>query len=96
MTQILSSPPIHQPQPLSAAEASRRWTEGASAERPQERVSRRPRGRDDEDVRPAPDGLLAARGAGLGDGIRDEDVRDYDKIARRQGRGFIFDVEELS
>ena len=84
MTQILSSPPIHQPQPLSAAEASRRWTEGASAERPQERVSRRPRGRDDEDVRPAPERLLAARGAGLGDGIRHKNVREDNEFSGRQ------------
>ena len=31
---LLPSPTIHQPQPLSAVEARRRRTEGASAERP--------------------------------------------------------------
>ena len=82
----LSSPTIHQPQPLSAVEARRRRTEGASAERPQEmrRGVDRARGRDDEDVRAAPERLLAARGAGLGDGIRHKNVREDDEVAGRQ------------
>ena len=73
---LLPSPTIHQPQPLPVREPRRRRTEGPSTERPQERVTRGPFRGHDEDVRPAPEGLLAARGAGLGDGICDEDVRE--------------------
>ena len=82
---LLPSPTIHQPQPpLSAVEARRRRTEGASAERPQERVSRRPRGCDNEYLRPAPERFLAARGAGLGDWIRHKNVREDDEVSVRQ------------
>ena len=92
--QTLSSPTIHQPQPLlSAVEARRRRTEAASAERPQERVTRRPRGRDDEDVRSPLERLLAPRGAGLGDGIRHKNVREDDEIARRESRRCVLHVK---
>ena len=77
----INTQPHHPPTHIPVREARRRRTERAPAERPRERVTRRPLRGHDEDVRAAAERLLAARGAGAGDGIRDKNVREDDEVS---------------